>query len=254
MPTAHTMTVAFVLTRSELLRFFRRPARVIAAIGTAAGLWLLLGSGFAESFRPAALESSSYAKFLLPSMMTLVAVFSAVFSSISVIEQRNTGWLRCVLVSPAPRLSIALGATAGGALPAFIQAAILLPAGLLVGVTLCAADVALVLLALALTCIAMTALGLLFAWRSETTAAFHAVMTLVFLPMWLLSGAFFPPDQAASWLGWLMRLNPLTWCTLSIRGPITDSFDPIYLALTAVFALVMLASATLVVGRSRLVQ
>ena len=92
-------------------------------------------------------------------------------------------------------------------------------------------------------------LGVAFAWRSETTAGFHAVMNLVFLPMWLLSGAFFPPDGAAGWLALLMRVNPLTWCTQAIRGPLLEEGGGLGLGVAAGFAVVMLGITTAVIGR-----
>src|SRR5262249_52165782 len=132
----------------------------------------------------------------------------------------NEGWLQSVLVSPAPRWAIALGKTAGGATVAWAQAAVLLPTAPLVGVRFGAIAAVLALVALAITSLAMTGLGLVFAWRCETSSAFHAVMNLVFMPMWILSGSLFPPGGAAPWMKWLMWINPLTWCTQSIRAPL----------------------------------
>jgi ABC-2 type transport system permease protein len=97
----------------------------------------------------------------------------------------------------------------------------------------------------------MTAMGLALAWRTETSAGFHAVMNLVFLPMWLLSGAFFPPSGAAGWLAVVMRLNPLTWCTEAIRGPLMGQTSWLALPLSGAFAVAMLVAATLVVASER---
>jgi ABC-2 type transport system permease protein len=148
--------VAAVLCRRELVRFVRQPAQVGAAIGTPILLWLFLGSGFASSFRPEGLGETSYAAFLLPGMTALVAVFTAIFASISIIEDRQQGWLQSVLVSPAPRWSIAVGKTAGGSIIAWLQAAILLFAAPMLGAPLSISAVLVILVALAMTCIAMT--------------------------------------------------------------------------------------------------
>jgi ABC-2 type transport system permease protein len=241
--------IAAVLCRREVLRFLRQPAQIGAALGTPVLLWLFLGSGFTSSFRPAGLGETSYAAFLLPGMTALVAVFTAIFSSISIIEDRQEGWLQSVLVSPAPRWSIALGKTAGGSLIAWVQAAMLLPAAPLLGTPLTVGAVLVILLALALTSFAMTALGVACAWRSETSGGFHAVMNLVFMPMWLLSGAFFPPEGASVWLGWIMRVNPLTWCVEAIRSPMFGRVPPWSLLGAALFATAMIAVATAIVSR-----
>ncbi len=233
--------VTGVIVRRELILFVRQPARVAAALGTPCLLWLFMGSGFAQSFRPG---DASYASYLLPGMMTLVAVFAAIFSSISIIEDRRDGWLQSVLVSPAPRWSIALGKTLGGAIVAWAQAALLLAAAPLLGIHLTFGAVILALFGVAATSVAMTAIGVAFAWRTETTAAFHAVMNLVFMPAWLLSGALFPPQGASAWLELVVRLNPLSWCTQAIRGPLVG--EPSFAALAAsfVFAGAALACAT----------
>jgi ABC-2 type transport system permease protein len=250
------MAVAMVIARRDLVRFLRQPARVAAAIGTPLLLWAFMGSGFAGSFRPAGLGGTSYSAFLLPGAMTLVAVFAAIFSSISIIEDRNEGWLQAVLVSPAPRWSIAMGKIIGSSLVSFVQSAVMLLAIPFLHLDVGAMAILISLLALAVTSFAMTAMGFVFAWHSETTAAFHAVMNIVFMPMWLLSGAFFPPssgDEHAGFLTWLMRINPLTWCTQAIRLPLIDcnaTGEAMWWLLAAIgFALAMFAAAVWTVSR-----
>jgi len=227
--------VTWVILRRELVRFLRQPARIGAAIGTPVILWLFMSSGFAGSFgrggngiiengaAPSAVRDAmgeNYTLFLLPGMMTLIAMFTAIFASISIIEDRQEGWLQSVLVSPAPRWSIAAGKMLGGAAIAFAQSILLLlalpiigewPGWLAVGATAAA---------LAVTCIAMTGVGVAFAWVSESSQGFHAVMNLVLMPLWLLSGAFFSTASAAGWLAVVMYLNPLRWATEAIRRPI----------------------------------
>ncbi|MCA9291140.1 MAG: ABC transporter permease, partial [Phycisphaerales bacterium] len=198
-----------------------------------------------------ALGPHSYATFLLPGAMTLVAVFASIFSSIAVIEERNQGWLQSVLVAPVPRWSIALGKIGGGAAVAFVQAVVLLLALPVLGATMTVTGVATSVLALALTCLGVSSLGFVFAWRSETTAGFHAVMNLVFVPLWMLSGAFFPVDAASPWLAWLARADPLTWCTAAIREPLAGAASWGSLAATAGFAAVMFGWAVRVVARPR---
>lgn len=246
-------TAVGVLCRRELVRFVRQPARVAAAIGTPLLIWVFFSSGFAGAMRTEAIGHSSYAAFVLPGAMTLIAVFAAIFSSISIIEDRQQGWLQAVLVSPVPRWSIALGRICGGAAVAFAQSVVLLLALPFLSIQISPGQAAMVIIALAATCLAMTALGMIFAWNSETTAGFHAVMNLVFMPMWLLSGAFFSIAGAADWLGWLARINPLTWCTQAIREPLLaeagDGLLSLPLLATAGFAALMVILATLAVHR-----
>ncbi len=243
--------IVWVIGRRELIRFVRQPARIAAAIGTPCLLWLFLASGFAEALRPEPLGQVSYAAFLLPGMMTLITVFAAIFSSISIIEDRNDGWLQSVLVSPAPRWAFAFGKLCGGAVIAWVQAALLLPVLPLLDLRPGLDAVAIMLGALMLTSIGMTAMGLSIAWWHETTGGFHAVMNLLFFPLWLLSGAFFPAAGATSWLAALMAINPLSWCTQAMRGPLLGEPWALSFGLAGGFAAAMCAVAVSVVAYPR---
>ncbi|MEE2906943.1 MAG: ABC transporter permease [Planctomycetota bacterium] len=244
-------TCTWIVWRRELVRFLRQPARWIAAIGTSALIWILLGSGFAHSLAPEVGPDDTipFAAWLLPGMMTLVAVFSAIFSSLSTIEDRQSGWLQAVLVSPVPRFSIALGRSLGGGAVAFVQAGILLAAIPLVGLTPSFIGVLLTLFALAMTSLAMSALGLAFAWRCSSAASFHSVMNLLFMPMWLLSGSVFPIDGASRWLEIVAWCNPLTWCTTAMRSSLTGSPDWGMIGISIAVAVAAIAAATAVVSR-----
>jgi ABC-2 type transport system permease protein len=184
-------------------------------------------------------------------VMTLVAVFAAIFASISIIEDRRDGWLQSVLASPAPRWSIAMGKIAGGGVVAWVQAAILLPTVLLLDATLTVQAALLMLAGLAAVSVAMAAMGVAFAWKCETTGSFHAVMNLVFMPMWLLSGAFFPAYGAAEWMRPLILINPLTWATHAIRLPLLGEGSMLALGISCAFAIAMILLAISIVGRVR---
>jgi ABC-2 type transport system permease protein len=245
------IVVAAAIAWRELVRFSRQPGRVAASVGTPCMIWILLSSGLADSFRPAGALEPRYGAFLLPGMMTLVTVFASMFCSMSIIDDRNEGWLQAVLVSPAPRWSVAVGKIAGGSILAWAQAAVLLPAAPLVGIRLTLAAAGLVTIALVLLSISIMSLGLTCAWFSKTTAGFHGVMNLLLMPLWLLSSAMFPLDGAAPWLSGLMHINPLTWCTESIRGPLLGYPFAGSLALAVCFALASAIAACAVIGRPR---
>lgn len=243
------LVIAGVLCRRELIRFSRQPARIAAAVGTPTLLWMFMASGFSESLRPGQLGDIKYSAFLLPGVMTLVGVFAAIFSSISIIEDRRDGWLQSALVSPSPRWSLALGKITGGALVAWIQGAVLALAIPMLGMDVTFGGIVLSLIALGVTSFAMTALGIAFAWRCETTSSFHAVMNLLFLPMWMLSGAFFPSAGTTGWMRVIMDLNPLTWCTRAIRNPLIGEESVFPLLISVIFAAVMMGIATFMIAR-----
>lgn len=243
------LRAAGILLRRDLVQFVRRPVRIAAATGTPLVVWLLAGGGVGEAFRPASLEVS-YALFLLPGIAMLVAVFAAIFGAIGVIEDRRAGALRAVLASPVPRWSIALGRAGGTAAIGLAQALLVLPLAFVAGGRVGAAELAVAVLALACAALGTGSLGVAIAWRCATTASFHAAMNLVFMPMWLLSGPFFPAEGAHPVIAALMRMNPLTWCTNAVRAPfLGEPASAVLLAGPAAYALVMLAAATLVVAR-----
>ncbi len=202
------------LTRRELVRFIRQPTRVAATLGTAALLWVFLASGFARA--PG--QGPAYGVFLVPGMISLTVVFSAMFAALSLIEDRNEGFLQAVLVSPTPRWALAGSKVAGSSLIAAAQGAVLLPGALVVGSPAGPGGYALALLGVALTAVAISALGLAAAWRVNSVQGFHGVMNLVLMPMWLLSGAFIPIEGASGWLRVVMLANPLTWLSASVRA------------------------------------
>ncbi len=199
----------FTLAQRELVRFFRQRNRVFGALGQPIIFWLL----FSEGLRGNQLD---YAHFF-PGTLVMILLFTAIFATISIIEDRNEGFLQSVLVSPAPRWAMVLGKVLGGAAIAMIQGLLFLVLG---AVTLRFAssplDLALAVLLMALIAIALTALGFTIAWRMESTHGFHAIMSVFLLPMWLLSGAFFPAG-GTGWLAWIIRVNPLTYGVAGLR-------------------------------------
>jgi ABC-2 type transport system permease protein len=201
----------------ELRHFFRQRNRVFSAIGQPIMFWVVFGAGFAGSFRlPGAEESGvTYSEYAFPGMLVLVVLFTAIFTTISVIEDRREGFLQSVLVAPIPRWSMVCGKLLGGALIATLQGLLFLPLAWLASYTPSVASLCLAVLLLLILSFALTALGFVFAWRTDSTQGFHAVMSLLLLPLWLLSGAFFPARQGI--LGWIVRLNPLTYGVAGMR-------------------------------------
>ncbi|MDX2115924.1 MAG: ABC transporter permease [Planctomycetota bacterium] len=210
------VAAALALTARELRRFVRQPSRVASSIGTPVLLWLFASAGLGGAMvvgdAGADGEAAGYAAFLLPGMATMVVLFSTIFAAISLIQDRQAGFLQSVLVSPAPAWAIVFSKVTGGAVIAAAQAAILLLGAPLAGLSPGPLGYAGAFAVAACTAIALTSLGLAAAWRVNSTAGFHGIMNMLLMPTWLLSGAIFPVDQAAGWLGFVARLNPLHWC------------------------------------------
>ena len=212
------MTGVGALWWREIVRFLRQRSRVVGAFAQPLLFWILLGGGFSRSFRPPGTPSDVGAlQYFYPGIIGLVLLFTAIFSTIAVVEDRKSGFLQGVLVAPISREKIVLGQALGGTTLALIQGVMFLALAPLVGIQLSVATVALAVLVIAGVAFALTSLGLMIAWRMESTQGFHAIMNLILMPIWLLSGAFFPASGAAGWLGWIMRLNPLTYGMAALR-------------------------------------
>jgi ABC-2 type transport system permease protein len=207
------------LWQREVVRFVRQRSRLGSALSTPLVFWLLLGGGFSASFRPPGASAGiGYLEYLYPGMIILVILFTAIFATISVIEDRKAGFLQGVLVAPISRASIVLGQALGGTTLALFQGVIFLLLAPLAGVPLTLSSVLASLVVMVLVSFALTSVGLTIAWRMESIQGFHAIMNLILMPIWFLSGAFFPAAGLPGWLTWLMRLNPLTYGMAALRG------------------------------------
>jgi ABC-2 type transport system permease protein len=205
------------LWEREIVRFYRQPTRIVGAFGTPVLFWLLLGSGLGASFRPGGGAGPNYLEYFYPGTIVLVVLFTAIFSTISVIEDRREGFLQAVLVAPVPRSTVVLGKILGGTTLALGQAVLLLAAAPFLGLRLHVLATVFIVLILFVIAFGLTTLGFLIAWRMDTTQGFHAIMNLVLIPMWLLSGAFFPAAGGPLWLRVVMALNPLTYGLAALR-------------------------------------
>lgn len=202
----------------EWVRFLRQRNRIIGALATPIVFWLLIGGGMGRSFAVEGMPGGdNYMKFFFPGTIIMILLFTAIFSTISIIEDRREGFLQAVLVAPVSRMAIVLGKVLGGGGLAMGQGVIFLLLAPLLGITLSPMRIALTLAMMAILSLALTGLGFCIAWRMSSTQGFHAIMNLFLMPMWFLSGALFPPGGAWSGLKWIMMLNPLTYGLSGLR-------------------------------------
>ena len=253
----------YTLALRELVRFFRQRTRIVGALGQPIIFWVLFGAGLSGSFNgPAGI---SYQEYFFPGVAVMIVMFTAIFSTISIIEDRREGFLQGVLIAPVSRASLVLGKVCGGTVLAVLQAVLFLavgPALAFVGLSppistgLTWLNFPLVIGYLSLVAFSLTALGYLIAWPMDSTHGFHAIMSVFLMPMWLLSGSFFPAP-ASGWLAWIIRLNPLTYGTAGLRRLITQNTDAVAnlpslglsVSVTLISAIVYVAIAIWMTGR-----
>jgi len=219
-----TVLPAFSLWWREIVRFYRQRSRVIGVIASPLLFWVVIGSGFGASFRAqAAGGSQHYLEYFYPGALIMIVLFTSIFTMMSVIEDRREGFLLSVLVAPIHRSAIVLGKVLGGATLSAIQGLIFLVFAPLVGARFGLEEFALLAGIVFLVSFALTALGFAVAWRLDSAQAFHAVVNLFLIPLWLLSGALFPLSGASGWIRAVMRANPLTYGVEALRGVLFPS-------------------------------
>ena len=223
-------SAAWMLARREWTRFFRQRNRVTAAIVQPLLFWILFGVGLKGSFETAG--ALDFLQFFLPGTLALIVLFTAIFSTISVIEDRREGFMQSVLVAPVGRWPVLAGKVIGGSAIAWVQALVFLALVYVVGTAAVGWTLPGLLVLMAVMAVAMCSLGMIVAWPMDSTQGFHAIMMLGLMPMWLLAGTFFPiPAFGDSTsvgqyiLGGIMRANPLTYTMVEMRRLLYPSVD-----------------------------
>ena len=207
---------AMSLCQRELVRFLRQRHRIIGALATPIVFWLLIGGGLQHSFAdpahaPGAAGHGGYMAYFFPGTILMILLFTAIFSTISIIEDRREGFLQSVLIAPIPRSSIVLGKVLGGTILAVGQGALFLLLAPTIGIRFSLVGLIELLVMMTVVSFALTALGFCIAWPMNSTQGFHAIMNLFLVPMLFLSGAMFPREGAVKPIAWVMTVNPLTY-------------------------------------------
>jgi ABC-2 type transport system permease protein len=253
--SAGVMLPAFTLWWREIVRFYRQPTRVVGVLASPLVFWLVIGSGFGTSFRSGGGPGQQhYLDYFYPGALIMIVLFTSIFTMMSVIEDRKEGFLLSVLVAPVPRSAIVLGKVLGGTTLSAVQGMIFLIFAPFAGVHLELVQVLLAAVVVFLVSFALTALGFAIAWPMDSSQAFHGIVNLFLIPLWLLSGSLFPLEGASGWIRVIMRLNPLTYGVEALRGLLYPGAEttfplPSAVATLLLFSLVMFGLAFLMVNR-----
>jgi ABC-2 type transport system permease protein len=216
------VNAVYILWLRQLKRYGRSRARIVASLGQPLLFLLGLGFGFGPIFQKAG--QGSYIQFLAPGMIAMAILFTAVFSGIELIWDRQFGFLKETLVAPVPRLAIMMGRTLGGATVALIQGLIVVVICLLTGfrpVNAGALPYAFVFMAL--IAVMFTALGTAIASVLSDFQGFQLVMNFLVMPIFFLSGALFPLTNVPRALQVISSLDPLSYGVDGLRGALIGS-------------------------------
>lgn len=205
--------VIYILWYRDLLRYWRNKIRMAVGLFQPF-MWLFLfGSGMSSAMTKANgfFEQFSYIKFLFAGIMGLGILFPSVFIGSSIVTDREFGFLKEVLVAPVNRVSIVFGRALGGATTTTLQVSLMFLLIPLMKIDISFLEIILLLPVIFLLAFAMSSYGILLGSLLGSSDAFHAMVNFLIMPMFILSGAFFPLNQVPQWLGWLLKLNPLAY-------------------------------------------
>lgn len=220
----HTLRAVKVVWQREMIRMGRDRGRLVSGLAQPLLLLFVLGNGL-SGLVSAGTGDVDFTTFLFPGIVATSTLFTAIFAGISIVWDREFGFLREMLVAPVPRTAILLGKCFGGATVATLQAVVLLALAGLVGVPYAPVMIVSLLGLLFLTALSITAFGLMISARIKRFQAVMPIVQLVLTPMMFLSGSMFPLSGLPGWLTVLTRLNPLTYAVEPMRRAVFRELD-----------------------------
>jgi len=237
----------YIIWLRDLKRHFRDRARIFGSLATPIIFIFILGQGLGSSISggiPAAGGALDYKTFMFPGILGMTVLFAGVFSAVSIVWDREFGFLKEMLVAPVPSWSIALGKVISGATIASFQGCLMLILAPFAGVSLSPLMIAKLLPTLFLVSFSMTGMGVLVATRLKSMQGFQMIMNFIMMPMFFLSGAMFPLANAPTWMDILSKLDPLTYGVDALRSIMLTDVPSRY-AFTTDIAVIMLISAVM---------
>lgn len=205
----------------DITRHFRDQVRLLGSISRPVMWLLIMGTGLRATFY---IPGVSYSHFIFPGIIAMNLIFAAMISTISIIWDREFGFLREILVAPIPRSSIVIGKALSGSTVAFIEGLFVLAFAPFIKINLSVAQLLLLFPLMFLIAFVCTSLGIVIAARMTSFEGFGVISNFIIMPMFFLSGAVFPIDNLPHWVNYVVRMNPLTygvdllrWASLGIK-------------------------------------
>jgi len=220
------MRAVYIIWYRDVLRFSRDRSRIFASMGQPLLFLVVFGGGLSASLGAGVtqqLGNVSYVRFLYPGIISMAVLFTSIFSAISIVWDREFGFLRELLVAPVSRAAVVLGKALGGSTIAMFQGSILLVLAPIIGVSLNPLLVLELLALMFLMAFAITSMGILVASRLQTMESFQMLINFFVMPMFFLSGAFFPLRGLPGWMSALTRMDPVAYGVDPMRRALLGS-------------------------------
>jgi ABC-2 type transport system permease protein len=234
----------------EVIRYWRDKGRIVSSLVQPLLFLAIFGGGFAFI----KIGNLNFQSFLFPGIVAMSLITIAITSGISVIWDREFGFLKEILVAPISRISIFVGKALGGCTTAMVQGIIVLSLSFVVGVSISAGTYLLALPIMLIISLAVVSIGLIIASLIETIENFGVIMNFLIFPLIFLSGAFFPLSEAPEWLKVVSYVDPLTYGVEALRQVIIGySSLPFSVSLTilSVFSVAVILFGSLAFNRQK---
>lgn len=203
----------------DILKFFRDRSRILGSFAMPFMFLILFGSGMSGAIGSliggtggaSYLKDFNYVQFMFPGIIGMTVFNTAMFSSLSVVQDREFGYLREILVSPISRTSVAIGKVLGGTSVAIMQGLLMLIFAPFIGAKLTVPMITQLIPVMFLVAFTISSIGLLIASAIKSTQGFQMIIQLLIFPMIFLSGAMFPLNGLPGWMSFLVKINPMTY-------------------------------------------
>jgi len=217
-----TLRAIYIIWYRDVLRYWRDRTRLVASLAQPLLFLVVFGTGLSSALSGAgggaaiggaagAAAGLTYTQFIFPGIIGMSVLFSAIFGAMSIVWDREFGFLKEVLVAPIDRSAVAIGKSLGGATQAMVQGLILLILAPLIGVKLTLGSVAALVPLVFVLAFALSAMGVAIASRMKSMQGFQMVMNFLMMPMFFLSGALFPLSGLPTWMTVLTRIDPAAY-------------------------------------------
>lgn len=222
----HNLKGLYTIWLRDVIRFTRDRSRILASLGQPLLFLFVFGSGLSPAMAPLGGGNVDFTQFMFPGILAMAVLFTSIFSAVSIVWDREFGFLKEVMVAPISRVTVALGKVAGGTTVALFQGVLVLLFAPLLDIRMTWDQVLILIGLMILLAGMMTSLGILIASRQRTMEGFHVIMNFIMLPMFFLSGAFFPLQGVPLWMEWLSKVNPVTYGVDPLRQVALENSIP----------------------------
>ena len=228
---AEDLRAVRMVWKRELIRYSRNRIRIVTSLAQPILFLFVLGTGLSSLVKSGTGPHVDFKTFMFPGVIAMTILFTAIFSAVSIVWDREFGFLREMMVAPVRRGALVTGKTLGGATVATCQGVIMLLLAPLVHVSYNPVMIVELLVCMALCSLMLTAVGVVAASRMQQVESFQVVMQLFVLPMFFLAGAIFPLSGLPTWLSILTKIDPLAYIVDPMRRAV---FDHLHVSAAAV--------------------